>query len=120
MQKQGHMFICITAVLLLALTAVGSLWDLEIAGALYLGQMPSENIFGVIFSFIGIIPTFVGWSFLGASIFCLAKRQVADTGKRRWLIALAVLLFVLSFFYFCNTLYMSNANAFEEIGRAHV
>ena len=45
--------------------------------------------------------------------FYLAKTQVADTKKRRWLLTLAILLFVLSFFYFCNTLYMSNANAFK-------
>lgn len=75
--------------------------------------MPEENIFGIIFSYVGIIPTFVGWSFLGASIICLSKKHVASTKKRRLLIAFAALLFVLSFFYFCNTLYLSNANAFE-------
>ena len=111
MQKQRNISISIVAVILLALTIIGSIWDFEIANAIYLGQTPMENIFGIIFSYIGIIPTFVGWSFLGASIFCLSKKQIEDTKKRRWLTAFAVLLFVLSFFYYCNTLYISNANA---------
>jgi membrane-associated phospholipid phosphatase len=70
-------------------------------------------MFGIIFSYIGIIPTFVGWSFLGASIFYLSQKHIDDIKKRKWIKAFAVLLFVLSFFYFCNTLYMSNANAFK-------
>ena len=113
MQKQHNISISIVTTILLALTIIGSIWDLEIASAIYIGQMPSENIFGIIFSYIGIIPTFVGWSFLGASIFCLSKKQVEDTRKRRWLMAFAILLFVLSFFYYCNTLYISNDNAFK-------
>ena len=113
MQKLRHAPIVIAVVLLLALTVCGSFWDLEIAQAVYLGETPAENLFGIIFSFIGIIPTFVGWSFLGASIFYLSKTQIANTKRRRWLMAFAVLLCVLSFFYFCNTLYLSNANAFE-------
>lgn len=113
MQKRIHVSISITATILIALTACGSIWDFEIANAIYIGQMPSENIFGIIFSYIGIIPTFVGWSFLGTSIFYLSKKQIEDTKKRRWLIAFAILLFVLSFFYYCNTLYISNANAFK-------
>jgi membrane-associated phospholipid phosphatase len=100
-------------VILLSLTVCGSIWDLQIAKALYIGQSPSENIFGIIFSYIGILPTFVGWSFLGASIFYLSKKQVENPRKRRWLMAFAVLLFVLSFAYYCNTLYFSNANAFK-------
>ena len=110
-KKQSRISISIAAALLIALTVCGSIWDMEISQAIYLGQTPSENIFGVIFSFIGIIPTFVGWSFLGASIFYLSKKQIENTRKRRWSIAFSVLLFVLSFFYFCNTLYLSNANA---------
>lgn len=113
MQKQSHISILIAAVVLLALTACGSVWDLEIAKAIYFGETPSENMFGIIFSYIGVVPTFVGWSFLGASIFCLSKKQIEDTKKRRWLVAFAVLLFVLSFFYYCNTLYVSNANTFK-------
>lgn len=74
MQKRIHVSISITATILIALTACGSIWDFEIANAIYLGQMPSENIFGIIFSYIGIIPTFVGWSFLGTSIFYLSKK----------------------------------------------
>ena len=113
MQKQIHPSIYITAAILLALTVGGSIWDWEIANAIYIGQMPSENMFGIIFSYIGIIPTFVGWSFLGASIFYLSKNRIKDTKKKRRLIAFSILLFVLSFFYFCNTLYISNANAFK-------
>ena len=113
MQKQSRILISIAAVILLALTVCGSIFDLEIARALYTGEKPDENIFGIIFSYVGIIPTFVGWSFLGASIIYLSKKHIENTKKRRWLIAFAVLLFVLSFFYFCNTLYFSNANAFK-------
>ena len=113
MKSQQKISIFIAVAILITLTVCGSIWDLEIANAVYLGQTPSENIFGIIFSFIGIIPTFVGWSFLGASIFYLAKKQVKNTKKRRWLIAFAILLFVLSFFYFCNTLYLSNDGAFK-------
>ena len=111
--KQSCIFLSVAALIPLVLTVIGSIWDLEIASAVYIGQMPSENIFGILFSYIGILPTFVGWSFLGASIACLAKKQIENTQKRRWLIAFAVLLFVLSFFYYCNTLYLSNETAFE-------
>ena len=113
MKKKSSILISIVAVILLSLTVCGSIWDLQIAKALYIGQSPSENIFGIIFSYIGIIPTFVGWSFLGASIFCLSKKQIENPRKRRWLMAFAVLLFVLSFFYYCNTLYLSNTNSFK-------
>lgn len=101
------------ALMLFALTVYGSVFDYEIAKAVYIGQLPSDNPFGIIFAFIGIIPTFVGWSFLGASIFYLAKKQVDSKLKRRWLTAFSVLLFVLSFFYFPNTLMMVNAGAFS-------
>ena len=113
MQKQTNLSICVATAVLLALTVCGSIWDFEIAKAVYCGQMPSENIFGVIFSYIGIVPTFVGWSFLGASIFYLSKKQIENARKKRLLMAFAVLLFVLSFFYYCNTLYLSNSNAFK-------
>ena len=99
--------------ILIALTIFGSVFDLEIAHAIYIGQTPSENLFGIIVSYIGIIPTFVGWSFLGACILCLSKKQVENPAKRRWLTVLAILLFVISFFYFCTTLYVSNLNAFK-------
>jgi membrane-associated phospholipid phosphatase len=102
----------IIACVLVCLTICGSFFDYEIASFLYVGQQPAENLFGIIFAFIGIIPTFVGWSFLGASIFYLAKKQVVGQTKRRWLIALSILLFILSFFFFCNTLMMVNSNAF--------
>ena len=113
MQKRHNISLSIAAVILLALTACGSIWDFEIANAIYLGQTPAENLFGILFSYLGILPTFVGWSFLGASIFSLSKKQIGDTKKRRCLMAFALLLFLLSFFYFCNTLYLSNANAFK-------
>lgn len=113
MQKQSHISIYIVTAILLALTVCGSIWDLEIAKAIYIGETPWENPFGIVFSYIGIIPTFVGWSFLGASIFYLTKKQITDIHTRRRLTALAILLFMLSFFYFCNTLYISNANAFK-------
>lgn len=113
MQTRNNISIYITTAILLALTVCGSFLDWEIANALYIGQRPSENMFGIIFSYIGIIPTFVGWSFLGASIFYLSKKQIKNAKQRRWLIAFSILLFLLSFFYFCNTLYISNANVFE-------
>lgn len=111
-KKRIILFASVT-VILLSLTVLGSFYDLEIAKALYLGEKPTENFFGILFAFVGIIPTFVGWSFLGASILCLARRDIIDKSKRRWLIALSVLLFVLSFFFFCNTLMMVNSNAFS-------
>ena len=113
MQKSCNILIFITVAILIALTVCGSIWDLKIAEEVYIGQMPSENMFGIIFSYIGIIPTFVGWSFLGASILFLSKKQIANTRKRRTLMAFAILLLVLSFFYYCNTLYISNSNAFK-------
>ena len=76
MQKQNNLTIYIAAAILLVLTVFGSFWDLEIANAIYLGELPSENMFGILFSYIGIIPTFVGWSFLGASILCLSKSRL--------------------------------------------
>ncbi len=113
MQKRARVSIYIIVAMLFALVVCGSIWDLEIANALYIGEKPSENMFGFLFSFIGVIPTFVGWSFLGTSILYLAKKQVKEVKKRRWLIAFASLLLVLSFFYFCNTIYMSNANVLK-------
>ena len=113
MLKRSNIPIYIIASILLALTVFGSIYDLEIAGAVYIGQTPSENIFGIIFSFIGVIPTFVGWSFLGASILCLTRKQIEDKKKKGWLTAFAILLFVLSFFYYCNTLYISNSNVMK-------
>ncbi len=113
MTKKINLPIIAIVVFLLILTVFGSFYDYEIANKTYMGQKPTENFFGVFFAFIGVVPTFVGWSFLGASILCLAKKQIDEKGKRRWLVALAILLFVLSFFYFCNTLYMVNDVAFS-------
>ncbi len=102
----------VLAAAIIALTVVGSFFDYQIAQAVYLGQGARENFFGVLFAFIGVIPTFVGWSFLGASILTLMKKKELSKGKRRALITLSVLLFLLSFFYYCNTLLMVNGNAF--------
>jgi membrane-associated phospholipid phosphatase len=113
MAKRYNIFIAAVFLILIALTLAGAFLDLEIAKAVYFGEGFSENSFGVIFAFVGIIPTFVGWSFLGASIFYLSKKYIEDTRKRRWLKAFAVILITLSFFYFCNTLYLSNENAFK-------
>ena len=113
MCKKGGLSLVFISAVLVALTVCGSVWDYEIAKHLYLGDMPSENLFGIIFSYIGVIPTFVGWSFIGASILCLAKKYAASIKQRRALIALAVLLFTLSFFFFPNTLFMVNAGAFS-------
>ena len=77
MQKQSHISIFVAAAILLVLTAYGSICDVEIAKAIYIGETPAENIFGIIFSYIGIIPTFVGWSFLGASIFFCQRGGIA-------------------------------------------
>ncbi len=112
MTNKINIYFIIICLILLSLITLGSIFDFEISKSLYLGQLPSDNFFGVLFAFIGIIPTFVGWSFLGASILCLTKTQNYSIKKRRCLIALAILLFVLSFFYFCNTLFLVNENAF--------
>ena len=113
MHKRSHISFYFATTILLLLVVCGSIWDFDIAKAVYIGQTPSENMFGIIFSYIGIIPTFVAWSFLGVSIFYLSKKQIENTKKRRWLTGFGILLCVLSFFYFCNTLYISNSNAFE-------
>lgn len=110
MQKQHSISISVAAAILIVLTIVGSVWDFDIANTVYLGSSPSENIFGVIFSYIGIIPTFVGWSFIGASIFYLAQKHTKNRIIRLCLMAFALLLFLLSFVYYSNTLYYSNAN----------
>ena len=113
MAKRYNIFIASVFLILIALTLAGAFLDLEIAKAVYFGEGFSENSFGVIFAFIGIIPTFVGWAFLGASILPFIKTREMGIGKKRALIALSVLLFVLSFFYFCNTLMMVNDRAFS-------
>lgn len=113
MCKKRNIAILSIAVLLVILTVWGSFKDYQLAQNLYLGQTPKENIFGIIFSYIGAIPAFLGWSFFGASILYLATNKVEQTKKRRWLIALSIFLFVLSFFFFCNTLMMVNASAFS-------
>jgi membrane-associated phospholipid phosphatase len=112
MLKTKNFSVLLVAIILLGLTICGSFFDYQLANDLYIGQRFSDNVFGVIFAFIGIIPVFVGWSFLGASILYLSRKNVENVARRRLLIALSILLFVLSFFYFCNTLMMVNSNAF--------
>lgn len=51
--------------IVLIMFIIGSFYDLDISENFYIGQSLSDNIFGIIFSYIGVIPTFVGWSFLG-------------------------------------------------------
>ena len=85
MQKRSNISIHIVTAILIALTVCGSIWDLEIANVIYIGQMPSENMFGIIISYLGVIPTFVGWSFLGASIFYFSNKKVDDILQKRWL-----------------------------------
>ena len=106
------MLFCIFA-LLAALTLVGAFWDYEIANAVYIGESFEENPFGIIFAYVGIIPAFLGWSFFGASIIALIRRSELTKRKRGWLKALAVILLLLSCFYFPNTLMLVNANAFS-------
>lgn len=113
MTKTKKNAILLVAIILIVLTILGSFFDYQIAKSVYWGEHYLDNIFGVIFSFIGIIPTFVGWSFLGASILCLSKKQVKNAKARKWLTAFSVLLFILSFFYFCNTIMMANNGAFS-------
>lgn len=98
--------------LLSGLVLIGSLRDYEIARALYLGQ-GIENPFGIVFSYLGAIPTFLGWSLMGATLLSLSLRQEKGTPGRRGTVALSVLLFLLSFFYFCNTLMLVNQGAFR-------
>ncbi|MBQ5930574.1 MAG: phosphatase PAP2 family protein, partial [Clostridia bacterium] len=43
----------------------------------------------------------------------LSRKQCQSKKKRGWLTALSVLLFVLAFFYFCNTLFLVNESAFS-------
>ena len=81
MKWQNVLIIAVMAVLT-GLTILGSVHDYEIANAVYIGQQPNENFFGVLFAFVGIMPTFVGWSFLGASIVGLLKKIPSKKQKK--------------------------------------
>ena len=94
------------AVFLILLTVLSSFADYEISQKLYLGQMPSDNFFGVLFAFIGILPTFVGWSFLGASITYLCRYRVQDKSKRRLLYVFSTLLFCFLFSIFATRCFL--------------
>ena len=94
------------AVFLILLTVLGSFADYDISQKLYLGPMPSEKFFGVLFAFIGILPTFVGWSFLGASITYLCRYRVQDKSKRRLLYVFSTLLFCFLFSIFATRCFL--------------
>jgi membrane-associated phospholipid phosphatase len=88
---------------------IGSFYDLDIAKTCYIGQYPSDNIFGIVFSYIGIIPTFVGWSFLGTVILFLSK-NVSQRRHKILIMIIAIFQYVLSFFFFCNNIMFTNHN----------
>ena len=49
----------------------------------------------------------------GQQIFAVVTQRVGHVEGERCLTAFASLLFVLSFFYFCTSIYISNATAFQ-------
>lgn len=100
--------IIILSISLIVLIVVGSFFDYEISNLVYFGKHLNENLFGIIFSYIGVMPTFIGWSFLGSSIIFLSNR----CKNKKWLIALSILLLLLAFLYFCNTIMLVNQGAF--------
>ena len=109
MRKYFNLTVLFVAV---AALVVGSVWDYEIAKATYIGEMPHENIFGAIFSYIGIIPTFVGWSFISAGVVAIANGSSYSQRATVWLRVFGILLSVLSVFYFPSTLFMVNKPAY--------
>ena len=106
----SYAFILVTVI---AAIVVGSVYDYELAELSYVGQLPEENIFGIIFAFIGIVPTFVGWSFFSGAIFYLSDKGGYSKRAVTWLRAVSVGLAVLSVFYFPSTLLMVNEPAFS-------
>lgn len=112
-RKKQNIFLVIVLPILVLFTIVGSSYDLEISHSLYLGETFDSNFFGILFSYIGIIPTFLGWTFLGSSILALTREREIENKKRKWLVILSVFLIVLSFFFFCNTLFMVNESSFS-------
>ena len=98
--------------IIFALFLLGSFYDYAISNALYIGQHPSENIFGIIFSYIGVIPTFIGWSFLGTVIWYCCKNEVVKK-KKIFLKSIAILQYILSFFFFNNAIMFTNDNVFN-------
>ena len=67
----------------------GSFYDLSISNECYIGQLTDGNIFGIIFSYIGVIPTFLGWSFLGTIILYLT-RNVENNKKKTFYKSIAI------------------------------
>ena len=111
MCKKIYMKLIITTSILILLIVLGSFYDYQIANKVYLGQNASNNFYGILFSYIGILPAFGGWSFLGASILPLRKKY--NKKASGWLLALSILLFVLSYLHIANTIMMVNEKAFE-------
>ena len=70
-QRRYIFLICVVFILFL----IGSFYDFEISNECYIGNGVNENIFGIIFSYIGVIPAFLGWSFLGTVILFLSKKD---------------------------------------------
>lgn len=112
-EKKLNIAISVVFVSLIFLVVIGSFFDLKISDLLYLGETFDSNFFGILFSYIGIIPAFLGWAFLGSSILALIRKKQLEDKKRKWFIALSVFLIVLSFFFFCNTLFMVNESSFS-------
>ena len=68
-------FLAILLAILLVLTVFGSIWDFEIASAIYIGQTPSENLFGILFSYIGIIQPLSAGAFLEQVLLAYQKNR---------------------------------------------
>lgn len=88
---------------------LGSFYDLKISQLVYIGQYPDENILGIIFSYIGVLPTFAGWSFLGTIILYLSKDE-SNKKRKTFLKGLSIFQYILSFFFLCNTIMFTNLN----------
>jgi membrane-associated phospholipid phosphatase len=102
-QKKYIVLICV----LIAMLLFASFYDLEISQKCYIGQNPKDNIFGIIFSYIGVIPTFVGWSFLATIILFLSK-SVCIRKTRIFLKIIAIFQYVLAFFFLNNSIMFTN------------
>ena len=113
MPKKFDIKLIVLMSFLLIFLVIGSFFDYEIANEVYYGQHLSDNFLGILFSYIGIIPTFVGWSFLGSSILFLRNKQCSNKIHSKLLLALGIFLLILSFLYFCNTIMLVNEKAFD-------
>ena len=98
--------------LVFVMLLIGSCLDLTISNICYISQLGSKNLFGIIFSYIGVIPAFVGWSFLGTIIFILSKNE-SNKKKKIVLRILAVLLVLFTLFFLSNSIMLTNQNTFN-------